>query len=958
MLGGLRQRPVLGLLTDALDSTYQSTVLSGAADAARDHGADLFCFAGGGLHSPLPGSAQRNVLYDLVGPHNVDALLVMTGTLGNAVGAEALLGFLERYRPLPMCSIAVELPDMFSVLVDNERGVRDSMEHLVQDCGRHRIAFVRGPLANAEAQRRYLAYREALVELGLPFDPALVVPGDFSRASGAAAVATLWDDRGHTPDAILAVDDLMALGVLDALLARGVAIPEEVAVVGFNDIEEARFATVPLSTVRQPLYEQGKRAALALLASLRGDPPSGRLVLGTELIKRRSSGLMHDSARGPRPQTPRAPASFEDAFARRRTDAITRMGQALVTPARHMGRAWVERLVDAFADEISGRNNGDFGQTVRDVVDLALQANTDGASWQEAISILRRETLECVGTEAEARMRAENLCEQARIAIAELVERAQVHQRLQVEAWARGLGQTIAALISTFDVVSLVDAVAEQFPRLAISSCYLSLYKGSPERAELLLAFDARRAYLRQPRRPQFPSRELMPEAMRADEPRVFVVEDLFFQQDQLGFVLFEYGPREGLIYEALRDQISAALKGALLVQEVIDKDRERERLMQDLEKRARQLERAYKALQEGQRRLLVSETMASLGQMSARTRPLGELFVDILSQLTGLLGSEHALLALAETGERTPPPDIPQIPGDQDMPPLTLRAGSGRYAEPADRQALPPQILTTMQRSFAAGQVEVLSAGVALPLVAGERAVGVIFIEHRDASEYELELLKTFSDQATAAIQNARLYQMAAQDPLTGVHARRFFDRWLPREIEAAFGTRRPLGVLMVDMDDMKRINDTGGHLAGDQALVTVGRVLRQATRDHDVIARYGGDEFALILPNTDMQGTEIVAQRILSLARNQTLEGFGGPLRCSVGAGTLSRPPSSSIRPGPLPGRVLKRLAQQLVGQADEGLYAAKKHGGARLGAVVEVPWPSELLVAEAESPPPASA
>src|SRR5690606_22120134 len=108
----------------------------------------------------------------------------------------------------------------------------------------------------------------------------------------------------------------------------------------------------------------------------------------------------------------------------------------------------------------------------------------------------------------------------------------------------------------------------------------------------------------------------------------------------------------------------------------------------------------------------------------------------------------------------------------------------------------------------------------------------GMLYLERSNVDEHELELLATFSTQATVAIQNAQLYQMAALDPLTEVHARRFFDQWLPREVQGAFTGRRPLSVLMVDMDQMKRINDTGGHLAGDQALVTVGKVLREATR------------------------------------------------------------------------------------------------------------------------------
>ncbi|MEM7151741.1 MAG: diguanylate cyclase [Myxococcota bacterium] len=945
MSGVSRQHHVLGLVTDALDATYQSSVLRGAAAAAREQGAGLRCFAAGVLRSPLPASSGRNVLLDLVGPDSVDGLIVMTGALANAVGTKALGEFLERYRPMPICSVAVELPDAFNVLVDNEGGMREAMRHLVHDCGRRRVAFVRGPVVNAEAERRYRAYLDAVGRLGLAIDPTLVVRGDFTRASGAAAVAELLDG-GAKPDAIAVADDLMAIGVLDALLARGIAVPEEIAVVGFNDIEESRFCEIPLTTVRQPLYEQGKRAALSLLASLRGDRTSGRVVLATELVKRRSSGLRHGNNGNANLGRKASDTGFAEALAARRDAALEEMQHALVTPMRSAGDGWAPRLLDSLTSELGGGHRGQFTRTVREVVSHALRVRTDGSSLQDVISILRRETLSCIGAAQSDRLRVEDLCEEARIAIAELVEHAQAHQRLQVQAWARSLGQTIAALINTFDVVSLVEAVAEQFPRLGIRSCYLSLYVDGPAQAEMVLALDAKRPSLRVQGRPRFETKKLAPPGVLGVQPRCFVVQNLFFGDEQLGLAMFEFGPREGVIYEALRDQISAALKGALLVQEVLDKNREREQLLRDLEERNEQLERAYKALQEGQRRMLVSESMASLGQMSVRCRPLSELYGDILGQLSNLLGSEHAFIALTPGGDRAPSIEIPTIAGTKGTPPLAVLARSGRFEDRTAIETLPASVLDSIRDAFAAGRTGRMEEGVAVPLVAGKQAAGVVYVERSGVSWHDLELLGTFANQATAAIHNARLYQMAAQDPLTEVHARRFFDEWLPREIEAAFASRRPVGVLMVDMDDMKRINDSGGHLAGDRALVAVGRVLRRATRDHDVIARYGGDEFALILPDSDHEGARSVARRILGHARREVIEGVEGPLRCSVGAAALLRPASSNPSVEPITPDLLKTIAERLVGAADEALYEAKNHGGAQLGPVREVVWPQELM------------
>jgi len=222
---------------------------------------------------------------------------------------------------------------------------------------------------------------------------------------------------------------------------------------------------------------------------------------------------------------------------------------------------------------------------------------------------------------------------------------------------------------------------------------------------------------------------------------------------------------------------------------------------------------------------------------------------------------------------------------------------------------------------------------------------LGTIYLEQALGSAQDLELLRILANQAAVAIQNIRLYDMAALDPLTGVHARRFFETWIQKELRAASRNPQPVSLLMIDVDHMKEINATAGHLGGDRALRRVGDALRAAIRDSDVVGRYGGDEFAIILPYTELDGALQVGERILASLAAETV---GDPddrvdVRCSIGASSLcERSYDRSKLTGPLSQAFFKTVVEALIRSADEALYLAKSQGGARFQPGAQVTWP----------------
>jgi diguanylate cyclase (GGDEF)-like protein len=233
-----------------------------------------------------------------------------------------------------------------------------------------------------------------------------------------------------------------------------------------------------------------------------------------------------------------------------------------------------------------------------------------------------------------------------------------------------------------------------------------------------------------------------------------------------------------------------------------------------------------------------------------------------------------------------------------------------------------PVRVETDGVHSLAAQLVARLGRGGAL------EQVGVVSIARRGKAfdETEIELFSYLTGQAAVSIENVDLHEIvqmqAVTDELTGLFNLRHFHDTLDGEVERSrrFGT--DVGLAMLDLDDFKQINDTYGHQQGDLVLLEVGRVLRSLSRDIDEPARYGGEEMAVILPQTDLNGAELLAERMrtaIEALRINRLDGEG-TLKVTASFGVASLPTCATEKDG-------------LIAEADAALYRAKRAGKNRV-------------------------
>lgn len=271
-----RRTHTLGVLLPELYGEFFGDFIRGVDDTARRHGFHLLVTSVRGSGGEL-GEALRAL------KGRTDGLIAMTPQLN----AGEPHGMPERF---PFVTVGhPPRPHQSSLTIQNFEGSVAMIRHLA-GLGHRRIAIVKGPEHNYDAAERRRGYRATVAELGLDADPALELPGDFDERSGAAAAGPLLA-LARPVTAVFAANDAMAIGLLGALRERGVAVPETVALGGFDDIMLARYVDPPLTTVHVDIVAYGARAAELVLDALREPAaPRPRATLTTTLTVRRSTG--------------------------------------------------------------------------------------------------------------------------------------------------------------------------------------------------------------------------------------------------------------------------------------------------------------------------------------------------------------------------------------------------------------------------------------------------------------------------------------------------------------------------------------------------------------------------------------------------------------------------------------------------------------------------------------------
>jgi diguanylate cyclase (GGDEF)-like protein len=235
------------------------------------------------------------------------------------------------------------------------------------------------------------------------------------------------------------------------------------------------------------------------------------------------------------------------------------------------------------------------------------------------------------------------------------------------------------------------------------------------------------------------------------------------------------------------------------------------------------------------------------------------------------------------------------------------------------------------------------------LPLLSHGEATGILHFQMIEPGELQppvLLMANMFAEQVSLSLANIQLrealHNQSIRDPLTGLYNRRYLEETLERETRRAVRAEQGLGVMMLDLDHFKKFNDTHGHDAGDAVLRETASFLLKSVRAEDIVCRFGGEEFIVILPAADLKTTQARAERIRNRLREMTVLHQGqsvGMVTASIGVAEL---PQHGTSP------------QVLIAAADAALYRAKKEGRDRVITADPAPEPTSQLTAPGTGKP----
>ncbi|MBN1523409.1 MAG: substrate-binding domain-containing protein [Spirochaetales bacterium] len=568
------RRLTLGLLIDLGSPIYQTRLFEGIEEYCREADVNLLCFDVRAFASIKESAKRHSFIINLINKKNIDGLLCIAGAIEIIDPGKSPGQFLKRLHPLPMVTIGFSSQKLPAVIEKTRKGIKEMLLHLTREHNFSKIALLCGSGFAGLTAGREKEVLKVFSSLHIVCDPKLVIAGDFSIESGRQAITELIDTRKARFDAIISCNDRMAIGAIEELLKRGIAVPGKIAVTAFEDEKIAQYFALPLTAIVPPHYEMGARAAQLCISQLTGNEPAGMDALTTSLIVRESCGCVVTDEYS-RIDGEKSLLQFHFPFGKKIQELTIRLMDVhteITSVHREQCTIKLSQAVKSIEKSIAETDPEFFIHEWSQLLHILEIFHYDTSLWIPTLLLIRNTIVRELTSLSDINM-IEKAFHRAELLTAEKAKHQAVFQHLLSEQRAKAFRAIEDKILPVLSIDEIIAILYGTFPGLGITSCFFSLsdQQDAPLHYSTLLAAIYERKNIDIKKRTcHFLTNRLLPPGMFPDNSRItLIVEALCDTEKQIGIILLGMDDYDLDICTHLSKRLSNAVHNALHLQTI-----------------------------------------------------------------------------------------------------------------------------------------------------------------------------------------------------------------------------------------------------------------------------------------------------------------------------------------------------------------------------------------------------
>jgi len=567
-----KKAKIIGVLIDWTSYQYQLRLMNGIADAAKEYDLDILYFEGGVLTYNEKFSPLNNTIYKLPNKNIVDGLIIFSELIGFSIGSAKMSDFCKSFNSLPVLSIGMHIYNIPSIISDNSKGMRALMMHLIEKHNYKKFAFIKGPEENEDARIRYKIFIDTLNEFNIPVNYDYIFKGDFTVFGLDKAKKNILKNYKNL-DVIVSANDEMAFAIIEELNLNNINIPDDIAIVGFDDINKSKYSI--LTTVSQPVHEMGRRSIELLCGMIEGKQTEELLKFNTELVIRESCGCYSQKEINLTKETQIYKGSFNEKFEKVKIEIFNDILMNLKELFFDINSINFKELTGRFFNDLYEsiiKESNKFILLIEELIEIKVLKDGDVEAFRMFLTNFYFNILLIID-DPKLINNAHKLFQKTLFIISKKLKDFEKKQYLQSLKLNEILNRLNFELFLTVNKEKQMNIMAERLPGLGIISYYISLYQDEKNKVggdcKLVFAYNDK-GRIQINNNITYPAMQLIPHKYLPNNRRfIMIIKSIFYYDREFGFIVFEVSPSEWRLYGSLTRIIAYSLQLTLFLEEL-----------------------------------------------------------------------------------------------------------------------------------------------------------------------------------------------------------------------------------------------------------------------------------------------------------------------------------------------------------------------------------------------------